>query len=299
MNILVNSTKVFNTTETERRKRAATDYAKKISLENKFTPELNRYFSKLSQEIFNSYVATGTIPTAHGSQIELKELLKKHYRRVFRNFDGLSEDLQKNRLILLTKQDEAIQQQNDEFIDDFSTQQSQIINNTNNKEIKRVFTAAIVAAIAASKIPKKPQDNNVSVTDIAIDLDISRNSIAQSAANLFKDRSRSRSRSIALTETQASAEKAKSIAAAETLKQINESAGDSFQEKDKKLTKQWVAILDNVTRDSHAEADGQIQNVTDPFIVQGQSLMEPGDTSLGATVDNIINCRCSAQYFTK
>lgn len=60
--------------------------------------------------------------------------------------------------------------------------------------------------------------------------------------------------------------------------------------------KVWVAILDSRTRTSHAFADGQERFINDPFTVMGQSLNHPGDISLGATPDNVINCRCSAIY---
>ena len=54
------------------------------------------------------------------------------------------------------------------------------------------------------------------------------------------------------------------------------------------IVKQWDAALDQRTRPAHAEADGQIREVDEPFDVGGEKLMKPGDGSAA----NAINCRC-------
>lgn len=58
------------------------------------------------------------------------------------------------------------------------------------------------------------------------------------------------------------------------------------------LEREWVATLDNRTRHYHAKADGQTAAVDKPFIVGGEEIMFPGDTSSGASGWNIYNCRC-------
>lgn len=60
-----------------------------------------------------------------------------------------------------------------------------------------------------------------------------------------------------------------------------------------KMRKQWVSTHDSRTRDAHLDADGQIVDIDEPFIVDGEKLMYPGDTSLGASGSNTINCRCT------
>jgi uncharacterized protein with gpF-like domain len=65
-----------------------------------------------------------------------------------------------------------------------------------------------------------------------------------------------------------------------------------------KLKKQWLATPDNRTRDAHRFADGQEQELTEPYNVGGYSLMYPGDSSLGASADMVVNCRCVSTYFT-
>ena len=71
-------------------------------------------------------------------------------------------------------------------------------------------------------------------------------------------------------------------------KAILESASTIFP-KDQ-LQKEWSTALDGRERDSHARADGQTVPFNQPFIVQGEELMEPGDRRGSAS--NVINCRC-------
>jgi hypothetical protein len=37
----------------------------------------------------------------------------------------------------------------------------------------------------------------------------------------------------------------------------------------------------------------------EPFVVDGEQLMFPGDTSMGATARNIVNCRCTCIFRNK
>lgn len=63
------------------------------------------------------------------------------------------------------------------------------------------------------------------------------------------------------------------------------------------LKKEWIATADERVRDIHADADGQIVTGMDTaFAVGGEELLFPGDTSLGATGENIFNCRCTVGY---
>ena len=62
------------------------------------------------------------------------------------------------------------------------------------------------------------------------------------------------------------------------------------------LKKRWNSVLNERTRFPHAVADGQVINITQPFMVNGQLLMYPGDTSLGASAGNTVNCKCWITY---
>jgi len=71
--------------------------------------------------------------------------------------------------------------------------------------------------------------------------------------------------------------------------------GEGAQElrtQEKMENKEWIAASDSLTRDSHADADGQVVKNDKPFSVGGYSLMYPGDPSGGP--EEICNCRCSS-----
>lgn len=65
------------------------------------------------------------------------------------------------------------------------------------------------------------------------------------------------------------------------------------------LEKEWLATLDSRTRDPHSAAHGQRRSIDQPYEVMGQKLMFPGDSSMGASSDNTIQCRCSEVYKVK
>ena len=59
-----------------------------------------------------------------------------------------------------------------------------------------------------------------------------------------------------------------------------------------KVKKKWVATLDNRTRDTHAELDGQTVDIDEPFEVDGMEIMYPGDPSCDYP-ELVYNCRCT------
>ena len=56
------------------------------------------------------------------------------------------------------------------------------------------------------------------------------------------------------------------------------------------VVKQWSAVRDGKTRDSHRALDGQVREVEEPFEVNGHKAMHPHDFGI-ASED--INCRCT------
>lgn len=61
------------------------------------------------------------------------------------------------------------------------------------------------------------------------------------------------------------------------------------------MKKEWISARDERTRASHLSANGQIVDFNSDFIVQGESLDHPGDSSGSAS--NVVNCRCSVAPF--
>ena len=61
-----------------------------------------------------------------------------------------------------------------------------------------------------------------------------------------------------------------------------------------KVKKKWLATLDDRTRDTHRDLDGQVQEVDDPFESDLGDIMFPGDPN--ADPGNVYNCRCTLIY---
>jgi len=101
--------------------------------------------------------------------------------------------------------------------------------------------------------------------------------IARNIANRVPSISRMRGALIARTETHGAA----NYAMHQTAKQTGLT-----------LVKEWVAAEDERTRPEHADANGQTVAMDEPFMVGGEQLMYPGDSSGSAW--NTINCRCSS-----
>ena len=55
------------------------------------------------------------------------------------------------------------------------------------------------------------------------------------------------------------------------------------------IVKQWDSTMDRKTRPAHQEADGQIRELDEPFIVWGEEMDAP---AVGGSAKNVCNCRC-------
>lgn len=62
-----------------------------------------------------------------------------------------------------------------------------------------------------------------------------------------------------------------------------------------RVKKRWRCVRDARTRDEHAEADGQIREINEPYEVGGEEMMFPADNSGSGW--NIYNCRCRSENF--
>lgn len=92
------------------------------------------------------------------------------------------------------------------------------------------------------------------------------------------------------------------VARTETTRVMNSAkmdVGKRGQELGFDMWKRWVATKDDRTRHLHDKLDGQEVPLDEPFIVDGEELMFPGDISRGASAGNVINCRCTMVEFIK
>lgn len=72
---------------------------------------------------------------------------------------------------------------------------------------------------------------------------------------------------------------------------------DSGAIEDRQIKRTWSATGDVRTRASHMHMNGQvIRGLKTAWNVAGSLMMYPGDVSLGAAAEEVINCRCFEQY---
>lgn len=64
-----------------------------------------------------------------------------------------------------------------------------------------------------------------------------------------------------------------------------------------KTLKRWIAEKDNRVRKTHKEVNGLAIKIDRPFAVGDSLLMFPHDISLGASMKEIANCRCTVEYY--
>ena len=272
---------------TERNKRARRNLTLKLALEKTFSRELVLYFNEIRKDVVSFYTATGLLINADIYQSKTEMLLERHYKRVIRNF--INEGKYSYRKSLEAKGIEYKQEQEDEdekikatsvlialaFVENIVQRRALQLIETTNDNIKDT----------SAKATKKAKESGAKIHD---------------EMNKGLDRSfKGRQSMIATTETQFMAERAKNIEASVISRNGDvdpSSINDGIVVGNPNVKKEWAAILDEKTRLSHASADGQIQGLNEPYIVNGEYLMYPGDTSMGASLGNIINCRCSSLY---
>lgn len=283
------TTKTFST---KRLQRANRNLTLKLALEKRFAPEINRYFNQVSRHFKVTYAATGKKLSKASYAHDTKVLLKDHYLRVSKAF---RDELRLNLKTISFKKEDTPKE-------DHRKRNALIAAALLLYIAARVKTISALLddttegdmADAISKAKETLKSDGVPITDL---------SVALLAGKLLKDSFEGRTDTIAATETQAVSETTKRIESDVILNEDVDSI-DVDELADGNVdnvvgTKVWTSILDNRTRTgefNHVEADGQEVPTNEPFIVSGEELMFPGDTSLGASLGNVINCRCSANY---
>lgn len=109
------------------------------------------------------------------------------------------------------------------------------------------------------------------------------NRIAARVQDVFAQASTNRAKTIARTEVISAANGSASLAASQLPSDV--AAGQEF-----------IATRDERTRDDHADADGQIVGMGQPFDVGGEALLYPGDPA--GSPENVVNCRCTVAFLT-
>ena len=244
------------------KRQAASDLAEKLKLEEPFQRSLIKLFNTIAGDFEAEYISTGRVVDVDNYKIDLQAILKENYRKISKVFKTNLRDKEKASPKNIAA---AIDTQLTVFINQQTGYQSSIIISSLGKELAQ-------------------EVDDVIIEGALVGTNLTSAQVAQGVKKKFKSAIPGRTGTIAVTETQLMAEKSKFVEAV------------SLETEGIKVTKQWISTLDEVTRVAHVFADGQIQNLDEPFIVGGEQLMTPGDSSLGASLGNIINCRCDTIY---
>lgn len=245
---------------------ASEELDRKLKKELRFRREMRKQLNDIADDFRLFYSRIGNIPSVRPYVSDIRKVLRDNYRSISKEF---SKSIRRQ-LGIKQNIDTEIDAEMQKYIENHSTEQADIIANTTQQNARRFYESAAVL-LASQGIDDKEQ-------------------VAKEATNKFRDNNKERSETIAQTETQNVAETAKQQEAT-VLADALVVSGTA-----KVLRKRWNAILDNKTRTDHAFADGQKVNIGENFSVGGERLKYPGDTSLGASPKNVINCRCTVNY---
>jgi len=257
---------------------------KKIALESIFAPEIARYLNKIKNDFKKVYTATGLLINPDEYIDSTTELLKKHYTRVAKVFDkNLRDNMTETKQFEeakdkeLKKVDKIISASLIIFILQQSKKRARFLIKTTTKEIREKLRDVKQILF---------KDNVINPTN---------KQIADETSKLLDKSFKGRKETIAISETEFMAESTKTIES-NTLQDKQPFKGFTIPLVlsffNKTGTKEWRAVLDSKTRPAHVVADGQVKKINEPFEVDNELLMYPSDSSLGASIENTINCRC-------
>lgn len=255
---------------------ARRDLTEKLRLERILADELRAFNKRMTVGMVKEYGQTGRAFDASTMQPELTEMLLDHYERVSPAFDNQITEVLPADIEATPAETSIIAAALAIFFNGRAPEQSEIITGTNQSNIDGSIDQAIM----------------ISQEEAAVGRPQTRIDIALIAGATLSRKLAGRVTGISSLETQASAETAKITEAQVLTGQPPSVTGGSLRESG--VEKEWVTTGDERVRPAHVAADSQDRDLNAPFRVGGQLLRFPGDTSLGATAGNVINCRCAS-----
>jgi len=257
-----------------------TDFTDKLRLESQLRPKLRDYNALVVTDFVNSYAATGDITDMVEFDADLSRILVNHYEIVGTEFD--------NRISQQLPSDVAITEDEEDLIAEALLVWILIEAPTHSRLINATTQDNMLDAVRGAL-------NDPLVRDLS-GLEAQRTAAMVAGRQLERDLL-GREPGILMTETQTPAETAKATEAEVLAGQTPSISGGTVE--DSPLKKEWVSRGDNLVRPAHLAADGQIVRINEPFQVGADALRWPGDRTLGASLGNIVNCRCEANYNTE
>lgn len=265
----------YNTTKEQQDEAFLRDTKEKLRREAILTAALLRgYFRPVSKSFFDSYKKVGIIPNLDEHTQNLNEILNAKYTDTSQKF-------------IRQVRDALGRPENDAEIDDAI--------NANQGMLQEVDVS--IGGKSIANTTEKQLNNSVNEILKAAafaGLTLSQLQVAKAARKKFNAMIPGRLSNISMTETEGASESAKKT---EVTTLIQKSAIFPIARvlMAKAITsKRWITKRDSRVRPAHVLADNQVKPFDIPFVVGGELLMEPKDSSLGASLANIIRCRCAS-----
>ena len=263
----------------------------KIRFEKRLIPKINRILRATVDAFGISILRHDPVPGVPSEPLTSE--LFRHYHSISRLFCTQCRSQLTGDVSSTAIEDEQIDLELSALWVERSIQQADFINATSQRQMEEVLekVRSHVRLLAEQDEPKILSEREKAIL----------------AKNLLRKRWAGRAKTIAAVETQYAAEASKFVetnalirATVPSLKRRTPAHTKIFNAGD--VHKRWDSVGDSKVRTgdfNHLIADGQLVLVVDAFLVSGQFLMFPGDTSLGASKGNIINCRCSSDVLIK
>ena len=275
----------------------------KLSLEKQLRVKINAFHERQVKKMIRSVRATDDVPNFSADEQELERILFQHYENV-----GVVFINRINALVLTELEKELTPADEKDFYDygielkarkklpkvpvvvdkHFKVKAANIagkITKTTQKESKRVLREVKKTFKPGAKVGVVPVD------------------LASTSGKMFRTTLNGRASGIVRMNTNGPAEAVK-LTQVQILRGEEPSLGGGGGTKSKG-TKRWSNMADSLVRgpstfsDFNHQAANQTVKIDQPFIVSGEQLRFPGDESMGASLGNVINCRCAVSYNIK
>jgi len=268
---------VTNPTKSNLQEQLDADIALKNKLAIPFKRDIKSFLRRVNNDFDTQYTSSGTvINVTRRYTNDLIAILSNNYRRITKKFKfNIRETFDSKEIeIDSTKQvsrevDAKINNEINEYINEISNSKASFILTTTQNEINNHLKLSIQTLSDEGK-------------------DLTNEAIADETRKALNKRAEGRAAIISIEETQQAAETSKDIEQKTLVREDVVLEGIVLATS---LIDIWIPFLDEHTRPSHVQANGQEKTTFQTFTVGGASLRFPGDP-LGP-LREIMGCRCS------
>lgn len=273
----------------------------KLAFENRLRVKINAFHERQAKDMVSTVRKTGNAPNFYAYEDELTDILYKHYEMI-----GVAFIDRINQLVMaeLEKELTPAKEYHDQAMEfmarkklpkvpvvvdrHFRVKAANVagkITKTTRKEARRVLAEVKKTFAEGSKVGVVPVD------------------LASTSGKMFRTTLNGRASGIVRMNTNGPAEAVK-LTQVQILRGEEPTLGGVSGTKSKG-TKRWSNMADSLVRGPSTlsqfnhQAANQTVKIDEPFTVSGEQLRFPGDEGLGASLGNIINCRCAVSYNIK